>query len=147
MAWTVALDEGWWHSNKPPPPPHASLVSTTEDAFGTPYGLTVPSTSQERWEPAHMGRLPTHLPDISDEVRAQVSQRLRGATAPFLLMDEDSATGEEVSPTKRRRRNIKSGKLRTRDTHVVHRVKLPHENGVFFPGTCSRIPGYDFGAL
>ena len=67
------------------------------------------------------------LPDMSDEVHTRVLQWLRGALAPFLLMDEDCAMDEKVSHIKNRRRNIKSGNLRTWDTHVVHRVKWPHE--------------------
>ena len=61
----------------------------------------------------------------ADEVCTWVSQWLRLAPALFLLMDEDSATDEEVSPTKKRR-DIKFGKIRTWDTHVVHRVKWPN---------------------
>ena len=60
-------------------------------------------------------------------VRTRVAQHLHGAPAPFLLTDEDSSTDEEASPTKRKRRSIKSGKLRTNDTHVLHRIKWPHE--------------------
>ena len=56
-----------------------------------------------------------------------MAQRLQGAPAPFLLMDEGSPTDEEASPTKRERHSIKSGKLRTRDTCVLHRIKWPHE--------------------
>ena len=42
-------------------------------------------------------------------------------------MDEDLPSNKEVAPTKRKRRTIKLGKLRTRGTHVVHRIKWPHE--------------------
>ena len=56
-----------------------------------------------------------------------MAQCLQGAPTPFLLMDEDSPTDEEASPTKRKRRTIKTGKLRTRDTHVMHWIKWPHE--------------------
>ena len=55
-----------------------------------------------------------------------MAQRLQGAHVPFLLTDEDSPTDEEAFPTKRRC-SIKSGKLRTGDTHVLHRIKLPHK--------------------
>ena len=56
-----------------------------------------------------------------------MAQSLQGAPAPFILMDEDSPTNEEASPTKRRRHTIKLDKLRTRDTHVVLKIKWPYE--------------------
>ena len=60
---------------------------------------------------------------MSEEVCTCVSQRLRGAPAPFLLTDEVSRTDKEATPTPKRCRNFKLGKIRTQDTHVVHRVK------------------------
>ena len=56
-----------------------------------------------------------------------MAQRLQGAPAPVLLTDEDSPTDEKASAVKRKRQSIKSGKLRIRDTHVIHRIKWPHE--------------------
>ena len=55
-----------------------------------------------------------------------MAQHLQGAPDPFLLADEDSPSDEETSPGKRKRRTIKSDNLRTRDTHVVVRIKRPH---------------------
>ena len=60
--------------------------------------------------------------------------------APFLLTDEDSPTDEEASPTKRKRCWIKSGKLRTRDTRVLHKIKWPHE---MVCSTQSKAPMYE----
>ena len=70
---------------------------------------------------------PPNLHDVSKVVRTRVAQHLQGTPAPFLLTDEDSPMDEDASPTKRRRCSIKSGRLRTCDTHVLHRIKLPHE--------------------
>ena len=70
---------------------------------------------------------PPPLQDDSGAVRAQVAQHLQGALSLFLLTNEDSPTDEEASPTKRKRRTIKSGMLRTQDTHVVLRIKWVHE--------------------
>ena len=66
------------------------------------------------------------LPDISEAVRARVAQRLQGAPDSFLLTDEDSPSDEDTS-LRKRKRTMKSGKLRTQDTHVVIRIKWPHE--------------------
>ena len=74
-----------------------------------------------------LGGLPHHLPDMSDATRARVAQRLWGDPAPFLLTDEDSPSDEEASSVKRKKHSIKSGKLHTRDTHVIHHVKWQHE--------------------
>ena len=63
------------------------------------------------------------LSDVSEAVHARVTQCLQGAPDPFLLVDEDSPSDEETSPCKRKWRTIKSGKLRTRDSHVVIRIK------------------------
>ena len=52
---------------------------------------------------------------------------MQAVTDTFLLAEVDSASEEETSPGKRKRRTIKSGKLRTQDTHVVIRIKWPHE--------------------
>ena len=43
------------------------------------------------------------------------------------LMDEDSPTDEEASPVKRKRQSIKSGRLRTQDTNLIHWIKWPNE--------------------
>ena len=70
---------------------------------------------------------PLPLPDVSEAIHARVVQHLQGGPDPFLLTDEDSPSDEETSPGKRKRRTIKLSKLRTRDTHVVVRIKWPHE--------------------
>ena len=41
--------------------------------------------------------------------------------------EEDSVSEDDASPAKRRRHPIKSGRLCTSDSHVLHRVKWPHE--------------------
>ena len=66
------------------------------------------------------------LPDVSEAVRACVAQCLQGAPESFLLTDEDSPSDEDTSPRKRKR-TMKSGKLRIQDTHVVLRKRSPHE--------------------
>ena len=66
------------------------------------------------------------LRNVSEAVRARVAQRLQGAPEAFLLTNEDSPSDEDASHRKRKR-TIKSGKLRTQDTHVVLRIKWPHK--------------------
>ena len=66
------------------------------------------------------------LPEVSEAVRARVAQRLRGASIPFLLTDEEYGSDDDDT-TAKRKRSMKSGKLRTLDTHVTIQVKWPHE--------------------
>ena len=69
-----------------------------------------------------------HLPSVPEAIRARVTQRLRGAPpASFLTDDEDSASEDDASLRKRRCHHIKSGRLCTRDSHVLHRIKWLHE--------------------
>ena len=56
-----------------------------------------------------------------------MSQRLGGASAAFLLTGEESRTDEDGTHFRKRRRNIKSGKFRTRDTHPLHSIKWPNK--------------------
>ena len=65
---------------------------------------------------------------------------MQGASDNFLLADDDSASDEEVSPGKTKGRTIKSGKLRTQDTHVVIRIKWPHE---VVSSSQSKVPVYE----
>ena len=86
----------------------------------------VPMTSAHPLTPQDLGPPPTPLPpllDVSEAVRTHVAQQMQGASDNFLLADDDSASDEEVSPGKRKRRTIKSGKLCTQDTRVVIRIK------------------------
>ena len=53
--------------------------------------------------------------------------RLRGSSTPFLLTDTDSESDGERAASHKLCRNIKSSEIRTSDTHVVKRVKWPHE--------------------
>ena len=106
------------------------LPSTSQERLATAalgsLPPRLPVDSQERPEMDSSGGLPPHLPDVCDAMRARV--------APFLLTNEDSPSDEEASPFKRRRCTIKSGRLHTWDTHVIHRVKWPHEMVFFSQG-------------
>ena len=64
-------------------------VPAPTPVMGQPLALTMPApmTYQEN--------APPPLPDVSDAVRARVTQRLQGAPDPFLLADEDSPSDEE----------------------------------------------------
>ena len=75
-----------------------------------------------------------HLPNISEAVRTKVTQRLRRVHASLFLTDEECLSEEDVSPVKRSRGTIKSGRLRTRDTQVVHHVKWSHKMVVYSQG-------------
>ena len=66
------------------------------------------------------------LPEVSEAVSARMAQRLRGASTTFLLTDEDYGSDEDDTSEKRKC-SMKSGKLRTLDTHVTIKVKWPHE--------------------
>ena len=59
--------------------------------------------------------MPGPLPDVSDAVRAQVTQRLLGA-ARYPSTDEDTASDDRVPAPPRGRQQLKSGKIRTTDT-------------------------------
>ena len=57
-----------------------------------------------------------------------MAQCLQGALATsFLTDDEDSVSEDDASPENRRCNYMKSGRLCTRDSHMLHRVKWPHE--------------------
>ena len=132
-----------FHSRAPVPdtssPPDAATQHPTSllQRYGHQTGLTsTPAVTQPlpppvpelmSQEATYQEGAPPPLPDVSEAVRTRVAQRLQGAPAPFLLIDEDSPTDEEASPTKRKRHTIKLGTPRTRDTHVVLRIKWPHE--------------------
>ena len=60
-----------------------------------------PSTSQERVEPVPVETLPP-IVEVSEEVRSKVAQRRTGASAPFLLMGEDSRSDEEGAASRKR---------------------------------------------
>ena len=75
----------------------ASLLSACGSA--DPAAAVTPTAKQQ------------HLPDISEEVRARVTQCLRGAPSiSFITTDEDSALDNDASPRKRRRSHIKLGR-------------------------------------
>ena len=59
-----------------------------------PAPVTAMTTYQEN--------APPPLPDVSEAVRARVTQRLQGALDPFLLTDEDLPSDEKASPGKRK---------------------------------------------
>ena len=46
---------------------------------------------------------------------------------PRLMDDKDSISKDDALPDKRRQHPIKSGRLCTRDSHMLHRVKWPHK--------------------
>ena len=96
---------------------------TGNDAHGKPPSLPAPR------HPGNQAlRRATSPPEVSDAIQARVTQRLwRAPATSFLITDEDSPSDEDASPVKRRRCTIKSGRLRTMDTHVVQHVKWPHE--------------------
>ena len=106
--------------------PHINLTGLTSTPAVT-HPLPPPVPELMCQEAPYQDGTPPQLPDVSEAVRTQVAQCLQGAPTPFLLTGEDSPTDKEASPTKRKRCSIKCGKLRTRDTHVVHRIKWPHE--------------------
>ena len=91
--------------------------------MGQPLPPPVPATMS--MTTTYQENAPPLLPDVSEAVRIRMAQRLQGAPDPFLLTDEDSLSNEETCLGKRKRRTIKSGKLRTGDTHVVVRIKWP----------------------
>ena len=95
-------------------PPTANLLLT--------HGITDPTADDTP------GTEHQHLPDVSKDVRAWVTQRLRRAPpASFITDDEDSASDDDASLRKWWHRHIKSGRLRTRDSHILHRIKWLHE--------------------
>ena len=66
------------------------------------------------------------LPDVKEQMRARLAEGLTGASAVYLpTTDEDSVQDEP--PQARRQSKGVSGKLRTADTIVVHRITWPHE--------------------
>ena len=79
------------------------------------------------------------LPDISETVRARMAQRLQAAPEAFLLTDEYPPSDKDASPRKKKR-TMKSGMLRTQDTHVVIRITWPHE---VVKSAVSRAPVYE----
>ena len=65
--------------------------------------------------------------DISDAVRAQVANHMRGAPMmDFITSDEDPESGEKAT-TAPRKKALKSGKIRTTNSSVLHKVIWPHE--------------------
>ena len=110
---------------------------------------TAPPPANEHVTPAPTPSIPLpspqdptlrQLPDVSEAVRNRVAQQMQGVSDPFLLADKDSASEEEASPGKRKRRTIKSGMLHTQDTHVVIRIKWPHE---VVSSSQSKVPVYE----
>ena len=77
----------------------APTAASTREMPGVPLAPTTASTSQERQEPASSKMLAPLFTDMSKEKCAWVSQRLRGASAPFLLTDEEFGTDEDGTPS------------------------------------------------
>ena len=69
----------------------------------------------------------TVVADISEAVREKVVHRMQ--QVPTLDIDsteEKSVSEEEITPRPKKRK-LKSGKLRTANTTIVHKVTWPHE--------------------
>ena len=109
-------------TSQQPPIARATELAYTHETQPLPAPAPAPGSTME----TESVTTTSPLPDVSEAVRTRVAQCLQGAPDSFLLADEDSPSDEDTSPGKRKR-PMKSGKLRTRDTHVVIRIKWPHE--------------------
>ena len=67
------------------------------------------------------------MPDMGNEVRAQVARRLHAAPVLFPLTEEETDTDDEDHAVRTKRKGFKSGKIRTTDLYVTKRVIWPHE--------------------
>ena len=67
------------------------------------------------------------IADISDAVRSKVTNEMRGAPMKDLITsDEDSESRDEATPSPVKKA-LESGKIRTTDSSVLHKVIWPHE--------------------
>ena len=64
---------------------------------------------------------------MAEEVRARVVNWLRATPALPVHRDEETASEDELEPYRRRKRALKSGKIRTVDTLVTGKITCPHE--------------------
>ena len=64
---------------------------------------------------------------MANDVCERLAPHLCNTSAPFLLTDDETGSDDEGAASHHRRTTIKSGKLCTRDTHVVNRIKWPHK--------------------
>ena len=61
-------------------------------------------------------------------------------------MDEGSSSEEEPIPIPQKKKALKSGKLRTVDSLVLHHVTLPH-NGVYHNGETGSVRRHFYSLL
>ena len=106
-----------------PPPPH---IQSTDPALIFSHPTAPPPTEADDHtrRPAPAALLP--LPEVFYAVRASVAQRLRAPPTPFCLSEDESESDNDDSCYKKRR-SVRSGKLRTLDTNVAVQIKWPHE--------------------
>ena len=106
------------------PGPHPErTVSFTEDEPAPPG----PSTSQASPSLVFDEMPSPDFPDMANAVREKLAHHLHSTLAPFLLTDNETGSDDEGAAPQCCRTTTKSGKLRTRDTHVVNWIKWPHE--------------------
>ena len=67
------------------------------------------------------------LPDVANAVHERLGDHLRSTSAPFLLTDDKTGSDDEGTAPRCCQTTMKSRKLPTKDTHVVNRIKWPHE--------------------
>ena len=98
-------------------------MSFTEDDPAPP----VPSTSQV--SPGLVfDEMPTpDFPDVANAVCQKLAPCLCSTPATFLLTDDKTRSNDKGIAPQLRCTTMKSGTLHTRDTHVVNRIKWPHE--------------------
>ena len=70
---------------------------------------------------------PANFPNMANDDCERLAQRICSTSAPFILTDNETGLEDEGAAPRHRRTTIKCGKLPTRDTHVVKRIKWPHE--------------------
>ena len=88
---------------------------------------------------------PPDFSDMANDVRDRLAQHLRGTSLPFLLTDDETGLDEEGAAPHHIRTTIKSSKLRTRDIHILNRIKLPHEMFFYIHGAGTCVHGYELG--
>ena len=122
MAVLTMLTQRQDDQGRPGPCPDRTM-SFTEDE---PAILT-PSTGQASPGPVFDEMPAPDLPDVANTVRERLAHRHRSTSAPFLLTDDETGSYDEGTAPRCHQTTMKSGKLHSRDTHVVKRIKWVHE--------------------
>ena len=84
---------------------------------------------------------------ISEATQAIVVSHMGGAPVLDLVTSDDESESEEEPSPASKKTSLKSGKVRTEDSSVLHTVVWPHKSGLHHNWEASQIGGHLYSTI